>query len=236
MIGDQNDILSKLLQLLPYGWFADDSPILITILTGAANALSFSYEQAADLKRQTRIQKDDDLGIGATGIYLDYYARSYFGNDLLRCENESDDAYRARILGWLLRPKGTRQSMLDMVEFVTGNVPVIFEDSYDGFFLDHSFVDHGSLGGIGGNYTFVITVTMPEENSDPTGPFYVDETLFLDNGYAIAPFDGSCLTREDVARYIGANEVYPALTNPNLSPTVLENKPIGTYGILYFTT
>lgn len=119
MTGDTADIRARLISVLP-PWFGDDNPIRDALLTAAAAVLAFAYSLYAYAKAQTRIAT-------ATGIWLDVIAYDFFRGALRRNTNEGDDAYRARILANLFRPKATRQAISDVVESIAGEAPTIVE-------------------------------------------------------------------------------------------------------------
>jgi hypothetical protein len=120
MIGDQANILARIKALLPFRWFPDSTPVLDALLSGPAWALAqiFALIQYAQL--QTRIAT-------ATDGFLDLISYDFFGTSLLRRLQETDNAFRTRILATLFRPKATRQGMIDALVNLTGRTPIIFE-------------------------------------------------------------------------------------------------------------
>ncbi|MGX7707968.1 hypothetical protein [Methylobacterium sp. Gmos1] len=117
--GDPDDMVARLRALLP-PWFPDDDPILDGLLGGIAALLAFTYDLIADLKRQTRIAT-------ATGGWLDLIAFDYFGIRFGRRPDEADDAFRPRILKELLRPRATREAIVEALVDLTGRTPLIAE-------------------------------------------------------------------------------------------------------------
>jgi hypothetical protein len=134
MIGDQDDMQSRLLAALPNGWFADDAPVLSALLAGLANAWGWVYGLLAYVRQQTRIAT-------ATDGWLDLIARDYGGPALARQTGETDAAFSARIRQSLQRLCGTRGALIAAITNLTGRVPVIFEPAYP--------PDTGGLGGSG---------------------------------------------------------------------------------------
>ena len=119
--GDQNDIVSRLQQLIPNGWFPNGLvPFRDALLQGIANALSFVYQLLAYMRLQTRIAT-------ATDGFLDMIAADFLGDELPRGAVESDPSYRARIQAAILLERGTRPAMSAMLALVTGRPPVIIE-------------------------------------------------------------------------------------------------------------
>jgi hypothetical protein len=120
MIGDQANILARIKALLPFRWFPDSTPVLDALLSGPAWALAQIYALIQYAKLQTRIAT-------ATDGFLDLISYDFFGTSLLRRLQETDSAFRTRILATLFRPKATRQGMIDALVNLTGRTPVIFE-------------------------------------------------------------------------------------------------------------
>ncbi|EON13164.1 hypothetical protein [Pandoraea sp. SD6-2] len=120
MTGDQQDMFQRLRALLPTTWFPGVALILDALLNGVAYAMSFAHSLWAYAKLQTRI-------VTATDGWLDMIAWDFFGTSLLRAPGQSDDSFRIRIVINLLRGKGTRPAMVQVLKDVTGQVPVIFE-------------------------------------------------------------------------------------------------------------
>jgi hypothetical protein len=120
MRGDQADCLARIKSLLPFRWFPDSTPVLDALFSGPAWALSqiFALIQYAIL--QTRIATASDG-------FLDLISYDYFGGNLPRRSQEQDNPFRARILATLLRPKVTRNGMIDALVTLTGREPIIFE-------------------------------------------------------------------------------------------------------------
>lgn len=122
MIGDQSDIFSRLKALIPKSWFRGESPNFDATLQGPAWALSTNYAQITYAALQTRIKT-------ATDGFLDIISLDFFGNDLPRLTNETDGAFRARILGNLFLKGPSRVDMAAVLTLITGRAPTIFEPS-----------------------------------------------------------------------------------------------------------
>lgn len=118
--GDQSDILGRLRRLLPGGWFSDDSPVLIGLLSGLSRGSAWIYELWSYARLQTRIRT-------ATDGWLDMIAADFFGALLQRQANQSDGSYRAKIVANLFRERATRKAISQVLEEVTGKTPLIFE-------------------------------------------------------------------------------------------------------------
>ncbi len=122
MTGDPADMLARLKSTLPRSWFADTTPVLDGVLTGLANAWSWLHGALTYTIAQTRIAT-------ATDSFLDQIAGDFFGTRLLRLPTEPDSAYRTRIRRELLRERGTRQALVQVLQDLTGRTPVVFEPS-----------------------------------------------------------------------------------------------------------
>ena len=120
MVGDSNDMLTRIKSLLPRGWFVGSTPVLDALLSGFAWSLSLIYSLIQYANLQTRIAT-------ATDGFLDLISYDFFGNNLPRKMQEMDSAFRARILATLLREKVTRNGMIEALVNLTGRTPLIFE-------------------------------------------------------------------------------------------------------------
>jgi len=135
MIGDQQDILFRLKQVLPLGWFPDGTPVLDTLLSGVASAWVWVYDLLQYVITQARI-------LTAEETWLDLIAADYFGSGLTRRVGENDGAYRLRIQLELVRERGTRRAVISSLVDQTGRSPIVFEPA--------NAADTGGYGGISG--------------------------------------------------------------------------------------
>lgn len=120
MIGDLADMVSRIRQLLPGRWFADDAPNLNALLSGLGRSWAGLYTLLQEVRAQARIAT-------AGGIFLDIAAQDYFGPALWRRSGEADGAFSARIRQNLLAPRATRAGLVEVLTGLTGRTPVIFE-------------------------------------------------------------------------------------------------------------
>lgn len=120
-LGDQSDFFSRLKAQIPASWF-QSSPNFDATLQGPAWAMSTIYAQITYATLQTRIKT-------ATDGYLDLISNDFFGTDLPRLPNETDGAFRTRILANLFVKGPTRANMSAVLKLVTGIAPIIFEPS-----------------------------------------------------------------------------------------------------------
>lgn len=145
MIGDEQDIFTRLKGLLPSRWFgtpSDSAPILDDLLYGLSAALAFVYSLYAYAALQTRI-------LTATDGWLDLIAADFFGPaGLLRKPGQSDASYRSLIIANLLREKATRKAITIALETLTGRTPIIVEPRRPADTMDYGV----STAGYGGGY------------------------------------------------------------------------------------
>jgi len=120
MTGDQQDMIARLQAVLPTHWFPDSAPILEAVLSGLASGWAWLYSLLQYVKAQTRIST-------ATDIWLDVIALDFFGSRIVRWTNQSDDAFRARILSEIFRERGTRAAVISALQDLTGRSPIVFE-------------------------------------------------------------------------------------------------------------
>ena len=125
MVGDQNDMLARLKSVLPPRWFADNTPILDTVLGAIASVWAWTYCNLGYIQKQTRIAT-------ATDGWLDMIASDFFGNRLRRRASQSDDRLRRRIQSEVFRERGTRNALLSAMVELTGQSPIIFEPANTG--------------------------------------------------------------------------------------------------------
>lgn len=142
MIGDQRDIVSRLMAVLPTRWFPDEAPVLTGLLKGLASSWSWAYDLSQYVKAQARIST-------ATGIWLDIIAQDFFGTRLTRLGMQSDDGFRNRIQRELFRERGTRAAVVSALEDCTGRIPIVFEPS-----RTTDTGGYSSLAGAGGGVAY----------------------------------------------------------------------------------
>ncbi|MBV8464438.1 MAG: hypothetical protein JO218_00715 [Burkholderiales bacterium] len=118
-LGDKQDMLARLQAVLP-PWFGDGGPVVGALLNGLAQAAAFVYAQIAYVRLQLRIAT-------ATDDNLDVIAADFFGNGLPRRLGQWDASYRTTIKANLFQERATRHAVANVLQGVTGNVPVIFE-------------------------------------------------------------------------------------------------------------
>jgi hypothetical protein len=120
--GDQPDFVARLSANLPRGWFGDSAstPFLQGILNGLAYCHAVVASWIAYARLQIRLKT-------ATGEFLDILCKDFLGTRIYRRTGETDNAFRARILLEILRPRTTRASVTEIITQLTGNPPLIIE-------------------------------------------------------------------------------------------------------------
>lgn len=210
--GDAQDFSSRIKAVLPGGWFRDDTPILNGVLAGVSWALAAGHTLAEYARSQCRIRT-------ATDGFLDLIAFDYFGGGLPRKLQESDAAYRVRILAALFPEKGTRRGLIRTLEVLTGRTPRVFEPARPadtgGYGLGGC--GYGAGGGYGSieshNQAFVIAYRpvgqgIPRIGGYGSGP----------GGYRVG----------GQASYIGLSQVEGAVTDADIFNAIDAVKPAGT--------
>jgi hypothetical protein len=202
MIGDTNDMLGRLKQVLPARWFADVTPILDALLTGLASAWSGLYALLGYVQTQTRIAT-------ATGIFLDIASVDYLGGALPRRAAEADAAYSQRIRENLLKPSATRAGLVETLINLTGRAPVVFEPlnatDTGGYNINLGYNTAGGYGSANLPYQFLLTAYRP--NSTPVSNA---------GGYGVGPggYDNAPMFYADTTEFAGTvsdAEIYAAI-------------------------
>ncbi len=171
---DAATFATRLRSLLPKGWFSDDAPILGALLGGFAEPWAWLSQTLAYVGSQTRIETASDG-------WLDLIGADFFGSSLQRRFDEADETYKRRVKSNILTDAGTRQSLIDGVERLTGSSAQIFEPSncsdtggYGDFNTASRSVGrgfaYGSAGGWGSlklPYQVFITIITEPEPGEP---------------------------------------------------------------------
>ena len=125
MIGDQADFVARLKAVLPRNWFTDVAPVLDSLLVGLGAAWSGTYSLLRFVQAQARIST-------ASGTFLDLASDDFFGGNFTRFSGEVDAVFRGRLHRNILRARGTRQSLLDALQDLTGRSAAVFEPARPG--------------------------------------------------------------------------------------------------------
>ena len=204
MTGDQSDMLRRIKALLPFRWFPDSTPILDALLQGPAWALSFIYSLIQYAQLQTRIATASDG-------FLDLIALDFFGNNLPRKLQESDNSYRLRIVATLLRAKVTRPAMIAVLTNLTGRAPKIFEPARpaDTGAYSISTSGYGVAGGYGSLMLpaqFFMTAFRPAGSGIPFVAGYGSPS----SGYS-TPSRGEWASLSEIEGFVTDNDIYSTI-------------------------
>lgn len=120
MIGDPEDMRTRLRLALPDRWFADVAPVLDGLLLGLGSVWAGLHGLLSVVRAQSR-------RLTSSGGFLDLTAGDLFGGRLPRHAAEVDEAFRARIGRALRRVRATRAAVLDAVAEAGGGAVRVFE-------------------------------------------------------------------------------------------------------------
>ncbi len=161
MTGDAADIAQRLKRYLPrwFGYSADPTPVLDSLLAGIASALAHLYALAEFARLQARLAT-------ATGGWLDFAAYDFFGRTLPRLGSERDADYSRRIRQEVFRQRNTRGAIDAAVFDLTDRHPHIFEGQHAptcGGYGNPSFAfgRAGCWGSSDAPYEVIVTTPRP---------------------------------------------------------------------------
>jgi hypothetical protein len=150
--GDFQFFFDRFMSKLPRGWFPSDGQNIQAVAGGAAEALAQSFSDLQFVQAQGSIDT-------ASGLFLDMASVEFFGfGNLPRRDSELDDPFRARMKAELLRPRGTRAAVADVLFALTGYEPVIFEPIRDAAAYGYSAYGSGIYGSYKSPRTFWVDV------------------------------------------------------------------------------
>lgn len=121
MTGDEQDFFERTKAMIP-PWFGDASPVFDSLLQGNAVAQAWIYDFIQFAAEQCRLQTTVEG-------FLDLASIDFFAGDLPRLPNETDAAFRLRIIQSIFRLRGTRPAMRSALVAATGAEPELFEPS-----------------------------------------------------------------------------------------------------------
>ncbi len=141
MTGDQADLVGRLKAVLPQRWFANTTtglPSNTPVLDGVLNGLASAWASIVALLNYADLQSRIAT---ATDVFLDMIAFDFFGGRFNRRAGEPDASFSARIRAEIIRPRGTRAAVSQVLTDLTGHAPIIFEPA--------NATDTGGYGFIG---------------------------------------------------------------------------------------
>lgn len=216
MVGDTQDILSRLKAVLPARWFPDATPVLDAVLYGLATAWSWCFGLIGYVRAQTRIAT-------ATDVWLDIVAEDFFGSTLTRRSGEDDEALRLRIQQAMFQGHATRSALAGALTDITGRAPIIFEPArttdtggYGGTAAGPAGLYYGEAGGWG-------SLNLP---------FQCFVTAFRPNGSGIAMIEGWGATAAGYGvgamQYATLAMVQGQVTDPDIHAAIAAVMPAAT--------
>ena len=124
-----------------------------------------------------------------------------------------DDRFRIRIKTNLLRERGTRQAVIDILEILTGNKPVVFEPSRpaDTGAYGGPDIGYGAAGGYGSRclpYQAFVSVSRPRSQGIPWVAGYGISTAGYSN-----PSRAQYVSRQMITGCITDAQIYAAIAN-----------------------
>jgi hypothetical protein len=119
-LGSSDDIVRRLSLLIPFRWFASNSPYKSAVAGGLADAAGWCYSWIPYIKAQLRV-------VSAYGPWLDIAAFDYFNTVIMRRPSQTDATFRQVIQKELIRERVTRAGMIQAVLDLTGRKPIVFE-------------------------------------------------------------------------------------------------------------
>ena len=223
--GDQNDFVARLGMTLPLHWFPDTAPVLSALLNGIASGAAFVYGLIQYARLQTRIKT-------ATDGWLDLISADFFATHFPRRAGEMDNAFRARILLELFRPRATRGAVIRVLQDLTGRTPVVFEPArpadtgaygtlQSGLSGCLSTCGYGLAGGYGSlllPYQAFVTAFTPLSSGIPYVTGYGQPSI----GGGVGGYGAGAMEYGDLAMIVGA------LTAADIYAAVDSVKPVAT--------
>ena len=212
--GDVNDFYDRLKALLPSGWFADHSPVVRGLLLAGAWSLSWCYSLYCYVLKQTRIST-------ATDGWLDIAAYDFFGTELQRQAEMSDDMFRNHISVNLFRERGTRQAVIDILQELTGNTPRVFEPQHpmDTGSYGGPVLGYGVAGGYGSQllpYQAFVVACRPKKTGIPLIAGYA----MPPSGYSM-PSQGEYVSHDMVTGNVTDAQIYAAVAAVKMEGSVV---------------
>lgn len=212
--GDENDFYARLRALLPQSWFSDDASVLKGLLSAGAKSLSWCHALYIYARQQTRISTSTDG-------WLDLTAYDFFGRALQRPRDMSDDSFRRQMKINLFRERGTRQSLITILEELTASKPFIFEPSrpQDTGAYGGPIIGYGEAGGYGSlrlPYQAFVVVRRPRGEGIPWVAGYQTPVA----GYG-KPSRGEYVSRDIVVGSVTDNQIYAAISAVKIEGTIV---------------
>lgn len=230
--GDANDTFARLKAALPQRWFgstSDSMPVVDSVLSAAATALSFIYSLYAYAKLQTRILTCSDG-------FLDLVAADFFGTTIQRKANQSDASFRATIIANLFRERATRNAVTKVLTDLTGYPPKIIEPSRPQDCGGYSAPNSGyGLAGAYGNVALTYQAFVIAYRSSGTGIPNIAGYGNYPAGYS-TPSQSEYTSAAMTTNAVTDADIYAAIESVRPAATIvwvqIQDWPQGPYGEL----
>jgi hypothetical protein len=223
-LGSQADFAGRMAQLVPQGWYPEQSeaPVINALYNATGNLHSFNFSQNAYIMLQQR------LGT-MTDVNLDIFAFDYFGpSGLVRQSGQNDTQYLNRIDNSLLAPKNTIPALTQAVGGLTGYDPLFFEPfngASTGYYNVNGTVAYnvsnvGAYGSLSLPGQFFITVFLPIETGIPNVAGYYNPSLSftMPGGYGVGAIEYAQLS-QTISDVTDAR-VYSLIANTKAAGTI----------------
>jgi hypothetical protein len=221
--GTAGDILNRVKQVLPRGWFAWLAPYRDAIIGALSDRAAWCYSLIIYARAQTRLAT-------ATGPWLDVFSYDFLGRYLPRA-GAPDIIFRTQIRATILQERVTRAGMINALKLLTGNTPWIFEpwNTYDTGCYSAPGRQNGQFGyGVGrggyGNMNLPGQVFVKAFRGSFSGVANVAGYGTNAAGYERR---GPNPPNEGASEYIGPNTNLIGVTNAQIYQMIVNTKPSG---------
>ena len=207
---EAQDILNRLIRLLPPRWWSTPAPIRDAILGGAADILAWAQSLFVYAKFQMRLAT-------ATDFWIDLFSYDYLGLTQQRLSGEADAHYRTRVGKELVRERVTRQGMYQALLDLTGTPPVIIEP-FNG----------GDTGGWDLSYSGWSIGPGSWGSSIPDQVFITVQRTGIGVGIAYSGgWNTGYIGWNQAGQWTDASQITGAVTDQDIYDTINRTKPAG---------
>jgi len=221
--GSSLDILNRVKQVLPRGWFAWLAPYRDAILGALSDRAAWCYSLIGYARAQTRLST-------AMGPWLDIISYDFLGR-LLPRNGAADVVFRAQIRATILQERVTRAGMINALTSLTGKTPWVFEpwNNYDTGAYSAIGRPYGQFGyGVGrggyGNMNLPGQIFMIAHRGSFSG---VAKVAGYGTNAAGYEKPGPTPANVGVAEYIGLYTDLIGVTNAQIYKMIVNTKPSG---------
>lgn len=213
--GDSENILQRVIALLPRRWWAWTAPLRDAIIGGVSDLAEWSYSLILFARSQTRLAT-------ANGIFLDILCYDFLRRNLKRDELNDLD-FRRLIKATIFAERVTRKGMSTAVETLTGKAPWIFEPWNTGDTGAYSnasqtYPQFGYGVGVGGygNMNLPGQVFMQVKRGASSGVPAVDGYGGYAGGYGVGSIE-----------FVDSDTALSGITDEQIEQLIVHTKPTG---------